>query len=242
MAVMLILLFAAFGVGWLDASRYPNSIKSETKSSIKSTNQEPRSSMPDELIFGYPAIDVFTGILALATLLLAGIALRQLFDSRITQRAYLSVLPAGIEPWVSDSEKLACDVFIVNAGSLPATQVSWNIKCCLNRDPGFNPPKVTVGEKNTNIIAPKAKIRKSMYPPLEAERLVSFRAATKTSPFCWLYVWGHISYHDGFRESRIIDFCHRYNLLGTENLSMDGLHIGARHGQHEKGNHTNESG
>ena len=82
-------------------------------------------------MFGYEPLATFTAflaiatiILAIATILLACIARRQWKDGRTVQRAYLNILPAGIDPYTSNTAKLACDFFIYNAGNLPATKVS----------------------------------------------------------------------------------------------------------------------
>jgi hypothetical protein len=53
----------------------------------------------------------------------------------------------------------------------------------------------------------------------------------------WIYIWGRVSYHDGFRPDRWVEFCHRYNLHGAS-----GYEIKAENGRyHEKGNRTDES-
>ena len=53
----------------------------------------------------------------------------------------------------------------------------------------------------------------------------------------WLYVWGKVTYHDGFNRGRFIAFCHRYNLYGATEYG-----IPARNGRyHEHGNRTDES-
>jgi hypothetical protein len=48
-------------------------------------------------------------------------------DTRIIQRAYLSVEPGGLQPLVDGSPRLVCTVIIRNAGNLPARDVSWYI-------------------------------------------------------------------------------------------------------------------
>lgn len=185
-------------------------------------------------------IAVFTVILALATIFLWGATRDLVVDAReeirIIQRAYLNILPAGIEPYTSNVAKLACDFFIYNAGNLPATKVSWTTKRCLKVESDLDPPILKVKEKSSNIVAPKLKIRKGSISISDKE-LDTFRAecAHKGSQ-CWLYLWGTVTYYDGFRD-RWVRFCHRYNLAGTA-----GTTIGIRHArQHEHGNAPDET-
>jgi hypothetical protein len=184
----------------------------------------------------------FTFCLAVATIGLGAISVagiwRQSKETRVLQRAYLNILPRGIEPLVSTETYLSVDVLFVNSGNLPASRVSWKIRRCLNRDDSFKPPPLTVNEQTTNIVAARGRIRKGG-PFLETKEFETFRAATKPNEFCWLYVWGRVCYHDGFQADRWIEFCHRYNLAGTEKF---GLIISPAHGrQHELGNRTDES-
>lgn len=64
-------------------------------------------------------VAIFTGLLVI-------IAVRQIFDTRILQRAYVSVEPLGIEA-MFDGAHLIGHVGIRNAGHLPARFVSWFI-------------------------------------------------------------------------------------------------------------------
>jgi len=58
---------------------------------------------------------------------------RQSRETQILQRAYLSVEPVGIEPWVpfgsniSSGEVVVCHCGIHNKGNLPARDVRWHI-------------------------------------------------------------------------------------------------------------------
>src|SRR5262249_20246598 len=66
------------------------------------------------------AFSVFAGVLAV-------VARRPSKDTRILQRAYLTVRPAGIHILGYRDEAVA-HVEICNAGNLPATMVKWFIK------------------------------------------------------------------------------------------------------------------
>jgi hypothetical protein len=98
----------------------------------------------------------FTGTLWWSTDKLAAISINtataQERDTKILQRAYLNVLPAGIEPYTSNIAKLACDFFIYNAGNLPASKVSWVAKHCLKAEDDFDPPPLEITEKSSNSL------------------------------------------------------------------------------------------
>ena len=113
-------------------------------------------------MFGYEPLATFTAflaiatiILAIATILLACIARRQWKDGRTVQRAYLNILPAGIDPYTSNTAKLACDFFIYNAGNLPATKVSWITKRCLRVEDDFDPCPFSKFQRNPAISSPR---------------------------------------------------------------------------------------
>jgi hypothetical protein len=125
----------------------------------------------------------------------------------------------------------------VNSGNLPASNVSWEIRRDLIRDDAFRPPRVNLSVRNTNIIPARGRIRKGG-PFLDTKEFEQFRS-DRPNESCWLYVWGRVSYHDGFKDGRRIEFCHRYYLGGTEKF---GLNISPSQGrQHEFGNRTDQS-
>jgi hypothetical protein len=180
---------------------------------------------------------VFTGALFLSTFALfvaTFIGLRtQTKDTRILQRAYLSVEPGGVKPFEGDDERIACDVIIVNAGNLPARNVSWFLDKMYSEDPtqeNFSYGPVT----GDIVIAPKSRAVKGTKPtfrPIFAEKR-DLALPDKG----WLYVFGKVSYHDGFQKGRYINFCHRYNLRGAR-----GFEIPIANGRyHEKANRTDE--
>ncbi|HEY7998080.1 MAG TPA: hypothetical protein VIE87_04595 [Pseudolabrys sp.] len=73
-----------------------------------------------------------TAIIALYTIVLACIARKQTKDSRIINRAYLSVEPRGIKYWPSDESKYLAYIAIRNVGHLIAKDVRWWIKMAPN--------------------------------------------------------------------------------------------------------------
>jgi hypothetical protein len=219
-AAMAILLLAAFGSAWLDArsSHYPNGIKRESESSVKHSNQEPFGSVSNTLIFGYPAIDVFTGILAIATLLLAGIALRQLRDSRITQRAYVYVITPSSELRVAMVDGahtlVALRVWVTwkNSGSTPASPMFARIGATFV--PNINdfrfgepPPEI----EQPLVLGPSAQIDSGTIDIAAAHAIA---AAHNTGH---QFVWGIARYRDNFPGSpeHVIEFCYKVDIEGS---------------------------
>jgi hypothetical protein len=59
---------------------------------------------------------------------------------------------------------------------------------------------------------------------------------TKISTRC-VYVWGKVTYDDGFGNLRFTKFCHRYPVEGATGDTARGISIAADHGRyHEHGN------
>jgi hypothetical protein len=214
---------------------------------------KPQSGKADEALALYTFwLTILTGLVALATcglvaatlflyftgekqlVLLRDLTTQQANDTRVLQRAYVSVLPRGIAPYLSTNERLACDVSFYNAGNLPAREVSWFIDKALSTDPHRKTFPVTEPFYGNNILPPKSEMRKGA-------------VGTDTGPFerfieggrgddRWLYVWGQVRYKDGFGQQRFTSFCHRYNLLGASNNTVP-----EENGRlHEYGTHTDE--
>jgi hypothetical protein len=189
---------------------------------------------------------IFTLWLALATIVLAvstiglwivsvGAGNRQSRETQILQRAYISVEPGGIRPYQGEGEnRIACDVVIVNAGNLPARNIKWLIKrkysySAIDADFKVDPDKLD----GDIVLAPKAHARKGA--PATSRQELNEKQRGAEPDKAWLYIWGRVSYHDGFRADRWIEFCHRYNLRGGGHV------IDAENGRyHEKGNRTDE--
>src|SRR5262249_5909970 len=185
--------------------------------------------------FATLVIAFFTFTLWWSTRVLADVGHRQSQDTRILQRAYLSVAPFGITPYLSKDGRLSCDVAIQNAGNLPAKNVRWFIDRDFDTDPAREAFVIDRVKRppGDNVIPPKGEMRKGA-PHIEASELDAKRHEYKTqNEVGWLYVWGRVEYHDGFSPDRFIEFCHRYSLAGT------GDTIDKVHGrQHEYGNRT----
>ncbi len=178
-----------------------------------------------------------TFVVATFTIILAWVARRQVKDTRILQRAYLSVKPAGIHMLRNRNEAVA-HVEICNAGNLPATKVRWFIKHTFSSKGDLDVGKLDarLGEKPGNVIAPHSKMRQG------GDSIEVSPWGLRVKEDLFLYVWGAVTYKDGFRwRKRTTTFCHRYNCINvTHNLqwgfpAMSG--ITAR--DHRYGNSAN---
>jgi hypothetical protein len=184
------------------------------------------------------AIAVFTFVLAVSTIGLWNVTGRgirnQSRETRILQRAYLSVIPRGIAPFASTESLLSCEVSLYNAGNLPAREVTWLIEKGFSTDPYLKEFPITGSFFGNNIIPPGSDMRKGAWA-IKTNDFDKF-IAEAVGEHRWLYVWGQVRYKDGFGEDRFTSFCHRYNLLGTKEHTVP-----EQNGRyHEYGNHTDE--
>ena len=179
----------------------------------------------------------FTLVIGTFTIVLAVVAWRQAKDTRILQRAYLSVRPAGIHMLRNRNEAVA-HVEICNAGNLPATKVKWFIKhtFCLNGNWKIDKIDSRLVEEPGNVIAPHSKMRQG------GDSIAVGSQALRVHEGLYLYIWGMVTYKDGFRwRKRTTTFCHRFNCVNvTHNLqwgfpAMSGITARA----HRYGNSAN---
>lgn len=152
----------------------------------------------------------------------------------IIERAYLSVEPGGIRLYGADDDRMACDIIIHNAGNLAARNMAWFIDRKYSPDAEedsflIDPTKL----RGDIVLAAKERARKGA-DPTHREEFTKWTRGEKDR--AWLYVWGRVAYHDGFRPGRYIDFCDRYNVRAASTLEID-----QEHGRyHEHGNRTDE--
>ena len=158
-------------------------------------------------------------------------------ETKILQRAYLSVEPGGINLYLDGTDRLSCDVIIHNAGNLPANHVSWFLDRVIS--PTGTVERFDIGRTEGNIIlAPSVKARKGTKNPLPRNDVLKFKPTPENRSENWIYVWGRVEYNDGFREGRFIEFCHRYSLGAADQHGA----VDAKAGRyHESGNRTDES-
>jgi hypothetical protein len=144
---------------------------------------------------------MFAMFVAAFTAALVWIGFLQWKDSRLLQRAYLSVEPLGIScrkdgPWFAT-------VGIHNAGRLPARDVRWYIQIePFMEDEDWANHRQPIEARKGPVVPPGATVRRASRRFFVETRYPSER---------FLYVWGEVSYTDGFGGSRFTKFCHRYN-------------------------------
>ncbi len=132
-------------------------------------------------------------------MVLAFVAWRQARDARILQRAYLNVKFEGIEN--NSAGQLIGHVTFQNVGHLPARKLHWLVKL----DRGGNdwrPQKI----KNKELA------RESVIPvgaewPQGSNAIGDGDGPNLDETGLYLYVWGRVTYKDGFRwRKRYADF------------------------------------
>lgn len=160
---------------------------------------------------------VATALVALFTIILAGVGKRQIEDTRILQRAYVTVEAAGIYMLRNRSECVA-HVEIINSGNLPATAVKWLIRMEKRGDKDWEPPSIPDPIEGNNVIPPKGKIRQG-----SKDRLPVGHGGVTADEAIYLYIWGVVTYADGFGRGRATTFCHRYNCVNFTNNPQWGF-------------------
>ena len=103
---------------------------------------------------------IATVIIAIYTVVLARVGRRQTKDTRILQRAYLSVLPGGIHI-LNDRMTGVAHIDIHNGGNLPATRTKWFIDHSLETHGDWDVGKIDVRLARTggNTVSPKTTMR-----------------------------------------------------------------------------------
>jgi hypothetical protein len=173
-------------------------------------------------------------IVARFTVVLAGVGRRQITDTRILQRAYLSVELKGIE-WTT---VLVGQVAFKNVGKLPATEFVSVVKKIEVQNANWVTPDLTdddLPKGITGVIPIGAEAP-------EGSGGITLQEVTEAhvSGDKYLYVWGRARFKDGFDCERHVNFCHRYPLAmkNAEPLGA-GYSISAKYGRyHERGNNT----
>lgn len=151
-------------------------------------------------------------------------------EVRMLHRARVSVLPKGVASSISGSEMLACNVAFYNGGNLPATRLCWLIDRKFSMDGHLDDFPIERLLSGSSIVPAKMKVIKGARA-IALTELDSFRTGGGAKDR-WLYVWGRISYEDGFGRNCRTDFCFRYNLAGMKDKK---ILVGTAR-QHEYGN------
>jgi hypothetical protein len=160
---------------------------------------------------------VFTGLLWWFTQALwrvtRDIGERQALDTRVLQRAYISTKGGDIEQ-IGTGDLLGY-VVIRNVGKLPATNIRWFIDMTVSDDPDWRPPSI---DESRLLPAGVLSI------DTEVVRGGPGRAISREQ---YWYLWGLISYNNGFDDQRSTPFCHRYSTASRQTPSGGGYRIPA---------------
>ena len=178
---------------------------------------------------GAPAITaIATGFVAWFTIVLARVARKQQAITEVLERAYVSVEPLGIAcrkdgPWFAN-------VGFKNAGRLPARDVRWEIhieRFCYDED--WNGFTWSADKRKGPVIPPGTTVRRASK---------TFHVDTRYSSDRFMYVWGEVTYTDGFGCERSTKFCHRYNSAAIRSHpTKGGMHIPRKDARyHDHGN------
>jgi hypothetical protein len=129
----------------------------------------------------------------------------------ILQRAYVTVEPGGVDPLTRETGSVA-QIEIINSGNLPAYDVAWGVAFAFDTNHSrqkFAHPFPT----GMVVLPPKGKMMQGggllSFPENIATRGHTPEGASEGQTF--LYVWGQVTYTDGFGGQRRTEFCHRYN-------------------------------
>jgi hypothetical protein len=127
-------------------------------------------------------------------------------DTRILQRAYLSVEPRGIKTLQSDGTKCLGYIGIHNVGNLLAKEVSWSIAAKWNASEMLKLDDLPVIEPEItkNVLFVKTEMI------VGSGGIDLAQTGGTRHPKGYLYVWGIVRYRDGFDSVRYTRFCHRY--------------------------------
>jgi hypothetical protein len=125
------------------------------------------------------------------------------------ERAYLSVEPRGIE--IDTKKDVIGQVVLVNKGRIPARKVSLFIRMKWDADGDLDSFGKATMPSTTNILPIGAEMPSGTNPLSDAER------ANFENKKGFLYIWGRVTYEDGFKQTRWLDFCHRYNCASPRN-------------------------
>lgn len=145
-------------------------------------------------------IAFFSGLLVFVTGGLIWVGVQQYRDTRILERAFISVNLGGLTTDTFDH--VIGRVIFENTGRLPAMRFRWRIKICPHTGGDFIAPKISSEDLEANAVV-----------PVGAKWTMGSGACTPRPEHAWeyVYVWSRVEYTDGFGRSRFTNFCHRYS-------------------------------
>lgn len=159
----------------------------------------------------------------------AAAAKQQAEETRLLQRAYISIEPQGIRNFSKSPTAAIAHIQIKNVGHLPAKNVRWDLK--------VTPSKANdLDDFDVNLLSPKGA--DVIFPGMEVRR---GSEPTETAPTerqkGFFYVWGIVCYNDGFDPDRWTKFCLRYNREAEKRPENGGFVLDSQDARyHEHGN------
>jgi len=228
-----IAIYLAFALlsSWLLFSLLPREAISPYGSGQTTSQEESEKHLIDRRIAAYTlAVAAFTAILALATIALGAVTAigirNQSRETKILQRAYITARRRGIE--ILGDGNIIGHLAFVNVGNLPARKFCAAVNICWSNNPNLSEfVDLQLGPK---VLLPAKTSFPSGTPPLPKTDIPHFHAKEG-----WIYIWGRVSYTDGFDQPRWLKFCHRYNCKSSPNRKGG---ISRRRGRHH--HHYNE--
>jgi hypothetical protein len=203
-------------------------------------------------------------VVAAFTIALFVIARRQAADTKILQRAYLSVEPQGI-----DRSGLSIETFVLigqvafkNVGKLPATEFVGVVKKIEVHDAEWVTPELIDADLPTGrgaftgafaeafqrydwhvvFLTILAGVYIAGVIPIGAEVPRGSKAINldevnqaQVSGDKYLYVWGRAKFKDGFGRKRHVNFCHRYPwAMSSPIIPGSGVAIPKQYGRYHQ--------
>jgi hypothetical protein len=206
-------------------------------------NTEPHKSFwqrttEDPVVLYTLVLSVFTGLLVVVTggliwvgwrqvRLTRGLAERQIRDTKILQRAYLTVEPGGLLLHPDRDDRLRCFVTYHNVGHLPARNVRWYATVWPDgRDADYSVAPHPDFDYNRSDGFPIGELKEGSIVLSSGEKSSQWVATMFTYRFSnSAFVWGLVTYDDGFGKTRHTRFCHHYRLkeyIGRKQFTIPG--------------------
>jgi hypothetical protein len=170
-------------------------------------HEEGEKQLIDRRIADYTfALAAFTGMLAVSTIglwIATAIGFRnQSREMKILQRAYIAARRRGIE--ILEDGNIIGHLAFVNVGNLPARKFCAAVNICWSNNQHLSEfEELPLGPE---VILPAKTSFPSGTPALPKTDIPRFHAKEG-----WIFIWGRVSYTDGFDQPRWLKFCHRYN-------------------------------
>jgi hypothetical protein len=167
-------------------------------------------------------LTIFTGFLAVSTIGLWWVTWRgvrnQIRDTQILERAYVVVEPNGIIPHVDRDDRVHGSVILRNVGHLTARHVRWYGSSGTPDDYKSPPIKDLF---DGQIVLPPGAMTRQRLGTVFTRRYEGASNVVSNS----FFVWGIVTYDDGFGQKRFTRFCHAYRtkpFIGGDAFSLPG--------------------